>query len=239
MKTAHPQRFARLDALRGSAMLWMAAFHFCFDLNQYHFIRQNFYDNPLWTGQRIAIVTLFLLCAGMSQTIALAQGRHSSRFWQRWLQLAACAVLVSIGSWFMFPKSYISFGVLHGMAVMLLIGRFSAPLGRWLWPLGLLAILLPLFIAHPWFDTRLTNWVGLVTEKPHTEDFVPILPWLGLIWWGMALAQWVLRNRPTWLTGTVPVMLIPLAQLGRWPLSFYMLHQPVLIGSVLLVSALG
>ena len=25
----------------------------------------------------------------------------------------------------------------------------------------------------------------------------------------------------------------PLATLGRWPLSFYMLHQPVLIGAIL------
>ena len=45
MNPATP-RFARLDALRGCAMLWMAAFHFCFDLNQFRFIRQDFYENP-------------------------------------------------------------------------------------------------------------------------------------------------------------------------------------------------
>jgi peptidoglycan/LPS O-acetylase OafA/YrhL len=31
----------------------------------------------------------------------------------------------------------------------------------------------------------------------------------------------------------VPLPLRPLAALGRWSLSFYMLHQPVLIGLIL------
>ena len=30
-------RFARLDALRGIAIVWMAVFHFCFDLNHFGF----------------------------------------------------------------------------------------------------------------------------------------------------------------------------------------------------------
>ena len=32
-------RFDRVDALRGVAIVWMAAFHFCFDLNYFRFIR--------------------------------------------------------------------------------------------------------------------------------------------------------------------------------------------------------
>ena len=46
----------------------------------------------------------------------------------------------------------------------------------------LLAVLLPQLVQHPFFDTRLTNWIGLVTHKPITEDFVPVLPWLGVMW---------------------------------------------------------
>lgn len=231
-------RFARLDALRGCAMLWMAAFHFCFDLNQFRFIRQNFYDDPFWATQRLMIVALFLCCAGLSQAVALERGQTWQRFGARWRQLAGAALLVSAGSWIMFPHSYISFGVLHGMAAMLLISRVAAPLSRWLWPLGLIAILLPQFIAHPWFDSRLTNWIGLVTEKPRTEDFVPILPWLGVLCWGLAAGQWILRNRPNWLAGALPAPLKPLARLGRWPLSFYLLHQPVLIGLLLAAGSL-
>ena len=231
-------RFERLDVLRGVAIVWMAVFHFCFDLNHFGFIRQDFYRDPLWTTQRSAIVGLFVFCVGLGQAAALDGNgpRWGGRFWRRWAQIAGCALLVSAGSWLMFPRSYISFGVLHGIAVMLLLLRLVAPANRWLWPLGATAFLLPTWIQHPLFDSRWMNWIGLVTHKPFTEDYVPLLPWLGVALWGLAAGQWVLRRHRALLSGPLPARWRgpgrwP-AALGRWSLSFYMLHQPVLIGAV-------
>jgi len=233
-------RFERLDALRGLAIVWMAAFHFAFDLNHFGLLRtpQNFYTDPLWTTQRTAIVTLFLLCVGLSQAVALQAGQGWPRFWRRWAQIAGCAVLVSAGSALMFPKSWISFGVLHGIAVMLVLARLLAPAGRGLWLLGAVLLVLPHVVQHPVFDTRWTNPIGLVTRKPITEDWVPVLPWLGVVCWGLAAGQWLLRHQPGWLQGAVPRPARGLATLGRWSLSFYMLHQPVLIGLILAVTML-
>ena len=235
-----PGRFDRLDALRGVAIVWMALFHFGFDLNHFGLLQppQNFYRDPLWTTQRICIVSLFLFCAGLGQAVALDAAQGWPRFWRRWAQVAGCAVLVSAGSALMFPHSWISFGVLHGVAVMLLICRLTAPWGVWLWPLGAMALALPHLVQHPFFDTAATNWVGLVTRKPITEDYVPVLPWLGVMWWGLAAGQWLLARRRALLAGPLPAGLQPLALLGRWSLSFYMLHQPVLIGLVMLWKAL-
>jgi uncharacterized membrane protein len=237
-----PERFARLDALRGAAVVWMAAFHFCFDLSHFRLIRQNFYADPFWTWQRVCIVSLFLLCAGAGQAVALEQARGGLRFtrgfWRRWAQVAACALLVSVGSATMFPRSWISFGVLHCIALALIAMRLSAGLRAWLWPLGLAAVLLPQFVQSPWFDTRATNWIGLVTRKPVTEDYVPLLPWIGVMWWGLAAGQLVLARRRRWIAGPVPRAVRPLAVLGRWSLSFYMLHQPVLIGLLMAWMAL-
>jgi len=228
-------RFDRLDALRGAAMVWMAVFHLCFDLNHFRLLDpvQNFYRDPFWTLQRTAIVTLFMAVAGVSQAVALDAAQRWPRFWKRWAQIAACAVLVSAGSALMFPKSWISFGVLHGFALMLVIARIAAPLRAWLWPIGLVCILLPQWVQHPFFDTRWTNWVGLVTRKPVTEDYAPLLPWLGVMLWGLALGQWLLARRRGVLAGVLPPWLRPLAALGRWSLTFYMLHQPLLIGAVM------
>ncbi|WP_238947904.1 heparan-alpha-glucosaminide N-acetyltransferase [Caldimonas brevitalea] len=209
----------------------MAAFHFCFDLNYFRLIpKQNFYTDPVWTWQRTCIVSVFLFCAGLGQAVAWQQGQGWRRFWRRWAQVAGCALLVTAGSYVMFPKSYIYFGVLHGIAVMLILTRLTAGWGRWLWPLGLVAIVLPQFVQHRFFEAPWINWTGLVTRKPVTEDYVPLLPWLGVMWWGMAAGQWVLRQRAGWMTGPLPDRLHPLAVLGRWSLSFYMLHQPVFIG---------
>ncbi len=233
-----PTRFDRLDALRAVAILWMAAFHFCFDLNYFKFVQQDFYRDPFWTVQRSVIVSLFLFCAGFGQAIAWEQGQSWPRFWRRWAQVAGCALLVTAGSYLMFPSSFISFGVLHGIALMLIITRLTAGAGPWLWLMGLVAIALPHLVQSSFFDTRLTNWVGLITRKPVTEDYAPLLPWIGVMWWGLAAGQWVLKNRREWVTGALPAQLAPLATLGRWSLSFYMLHQPVLIGLLLAVRSL-
>ena len=231
-----PGRLDRLDALRGLAIVWMAAYHFAFDLNHYGFFQPpyRFFHDPLWTVQRTMILSGFLLCAGASLAVALDAGQTWSRFWRRWAQVAGCAVLVSIGSAFMFPQSWIFFGVLHGMAVMLIAARLLAPLGAWLWPLAVACIGVPWLWRHPVFDVPWLSWVGLVTRKPITEDWVPVLPWLGVMLLGLAAAQWLLRHRRAVLAGAVPSGLQPLAVLGRWSLSFYMLHQPVLIGGILL-----
>lgn len=237
-------RFDRLDALRGLAIVWMTAFHFCFDLNHFGWIRQDFYRDPTWTGQRTAIVSLFLFCAGLSQAVAHVQGQAWPRFWKRWAQIAGCALLVTAGSWFVFPRSYIFFGVLHGIAVMLVIVRLTAGWGRWLWPAGLVAILLPvgfraLLASHPGLDVfngPPLHWLGLVSRKPITEDYVPLFPWLGVMWWGMAAGQWVLRERAHWMTGPLAAGASPLAWLGRWSLTWYMVHQPVLFGALALLQ---
>ncbi len=239
-------RHARLDALRGAAIVWMVLFHFSFDLNTFNLLspRQDFYRDAFWTGQRTCIVSLFLLTAGIGQSLALAADQSWHRFWRRWAQVAGCAVLVSLGSAWMFPRSWISFGVLHGMAVMLLLVRPLLRLlgsGRaWvLWPLGGLALALPWLVQHPFFDSRWMNWLGLVTHKPVAEDYVPVLPWLGVMLWGLAAGQELLRRRRAALTGGLPGVLQPLAALGRWALSFYMLHQLVLLGGLTAGRALG
>lgn len=228
-------RFDRLDALRGLALVWMALFHFCFDLANQRLIQADFYRDPWWTTQRTLILSMFLLCAGAGQAIATAQGQTWPRFWRRWGQIVFCAALVTVGSVLMFPRSFIYFGVLHGIAVMLIIARLTAPMKGWLWLLGAVAIALPRFISHPFFDSRWTNWVGLVTAKPITEDYVPLLPWLGVMWWGVAATQWILAHRPHWLAASrahPSPMFTGLSTLGRWSLVFYMVHQPVMLAGL-------
>jgi uncharacterized membrane protein len=238
------QRFDSIDALRGAAVVWMTIFHFCFDLNQFGYLRQNFLADPFWTGQRTAIVSLFLFCAGLGQAVAVAQGQAWRRFGKRWLQVAGCALLVTAGSYWMYPNSFIYFGVLHGLALMLIIVRLTAGWGRWLWLAGALTVAMKFtaidahaaWPALDFLNEKGWNWLGLVSRKPVTEDYVPLIPWLGVMWWGMAAGQWLLRRRRAWVAIKLPHAAAPLAWLGRWSLSWYMLHQPVLIGSLMAFS---
>ena len=237
-------RFDAIDALRGFALLWMVLFHFGFDLNYFGYWKQDFYHDPFWTGQRTAILSLFLFCAGLGQAVALQQGQSWSRFWRRWAQIALCAMLVSFGSWLMFPGSFIHFGVLHGIAVMLILVRISAPWARWFWLLGGLAIGAKYAAAALLAGSPLEavmnggglNWLGFVTRKPITEDYVPVFPWIGVMWWGVASGNWLLARRLRWLSSVRVGGVRLLAGMGRWSLSVYMLHQPLLIGALALLG---
>jgi uncharacterized membrane protein len=233
-------------------MLWMTAFHFAFDLNHFGWIHQDMLRDPVWTVQRTCILSLFLWCAGWGQALAVAAGQTWGQFARRWLQIAGCAALVSVGSAQMFPQTWIYFGVLHGMAVMLLICRLTAHWGRGLWWAGGAVVLLGLLaqdLHTAWQPLQVLNhapWnvLGLISQKPITEDYVPLLPWLGVMWWGMAAGQWMLARQNTNAYAQVPEVarsaqhsvVRVLAPLGRWSLSWYMLHQPLLMGLLMLLA---
>jgi uncharacterized membrane protein len=238
---ALPARFDRLDALRGLAVVWMVAYHFGFDLNHFGWLqpRQSPHSDPVWVAHRTVILGLFLFCAGLGQAVALQAGQGWPRFWRRWAQVAGCAVLVSAGSALVFPRSWIAFGVLHAMAVMLIAARWLAPLRGGLWMLAAVMLVLPAVWRHELFNASWLSWTGLVTRKPITEDYVPLLPWFGVMLAGLAAGQWLLAHRPEWLSGPLPSALSLLAVPGRWSLSVYMVHQPLFFGLLMGVQALG
>lgn len=254
MPHAAPPRYAAVDMLRGLAMVWMTVFHFCFDLQHFGYLNANFYDDPFWTLQRAAIVSLFVFCAGLGQAIAVEQGQSWPRFWKRWRQIAGCALLVSVGSWLMFPDSYIYFGILHGMAVMLVVARLLAGRGTFLWLLAAAALAMPWLATHvhaawpgaEWLNGRAFNWLGLVSHKPITEDYAPVFPWLGVMCFGLATGHWLMRQHAAALAsfsttlsqGAIAKPMRLLARMGRWSLGYYMLHQPVLMGVLGLVVML-
>jgi uncharacterized membrane protein len=237
-------RFDAIDALRGAALLWMTAFHLGFDLDHFGYWSQDFLHDPFWTTQRTGILSLFLFTAGLAQSVAHMQGQPWPQFWRRWAQIAGCALLVTAGSVLMFRGSFIFFGVLHGIALMLLVVRLTAGWGRGLWLAGALALAAAPAAAaalagSAWagvFNGAALSWLGLVTVKPVTEDYVPLLPWLGVMWWGMAAGQWLQQSPPAWLRQRLRGPMAGLARLGRWSLTYYMVHQPVMIGGLALVG---
>ena len=159
------------------------------------------------------------------------------------MQIAACALLVTAGSYWMFPKTFIYFGVLHGMLVMLIIVRLTVPMRHWLWVIGAMVVLagwmagqliLPADVAVL-LNSKSLNWLGWVTHKPYTEDYVPLLPWLGVMGWGAAAGASAMQRKVRWLSlpHRSSTVLQWLAKLGRWSLSFYMIHQPLMIGALM------
>lgn len=228
-------RYPIIDALRGVAIIAMMAYHFGFDLNMQGYITQNLNYSLAWQVARSCILSTFLFVAGFS--MMLAQHSTTKQHLTRIARIAGCAVLVSVASYFMFPESWIYFGVLHFMVLASLLCWFLAAHEKWLLPLGLTSLALGIFYKSATFDQPMLQWLGMMTHKPITEDYVPMFPWLGVMIIGLYAGAWALRRQGQWpLSATPPKILKPVSWLGRHSLAVYMLHQPILLG---LLTAYG
>ncbi|HUH93016.1 MAG TPA: heparan-alpha-glucosaminide N-acetyltransferase [Casimicrobiaceae bacterium] len=224
-------RIAALDALRGIGICLMVAYHFTFDLAWFHMIEADFYHDPFWLFARAVIVTIFLGLVGVSLVLAKRAHPGPQPFWRRIALIAACAILVTIASYLTFPQTFITFGILHAIAVASVLARPLIDLPRVALALGAAIIVAGTTVQVPVFDLPWLNWVGMMTHKPATEDYVPLFPWLGVVLIGVAASAAlpgvrsviapVSRRSPAWL-----------AWLGRHSLIIYLVHQPLLIGAL-------
>jgi uncharacterized membrane protein len=241
-----PMRVDLVDAARGIAITMMIAYHFCFDLTYYQWADWPMLDDPRWIAWRSAIVTCFLLLVGISLALrdARERGRGESRWFARafvlrWVQIVAAASFVTAGSSLLFPQTFIYFGVLHFVAVALWICR-RAPRRPWLAIVaGVIALAAGMTLAYPAFNPRYLDWIGFASEKPLTEDYVPLFPWLGVVLIGCGLGGfWTGRaaqssSRADRIWQALPTQSKDiLALMGRWSLTIYLVHQPLLLGAM-------
>ena len=174
---------------------------------------------------------------GVSLHLATRTGLSWRRYLRRLALIASCAGVVTVASVWHFPQSYIYFGVLHCIAVASVLAVPFLRLG-WanLW-VGAALVGLGLTVRLPLFDHPALHWVGMMTYKPRTEDYVPLVPWFGVVllglWLGRRLFHGVVPTR------TLPHLLTPLAAAGRHSLLIYMVHQPLLIGALSLALWVG
>ena len=224
-------RVAGVDALRGGALCLMFVYHFAFDLRFYRVIAADFEHDPFWLGFRALIVASFVALVGVSLVLADRAGVAPARFWRRVGVIAACALAVSAASWIVFPRSFIYFGILHGIAVASVLARPLVRRPRAALVLGCVVIAAGFGWSNPVFDTGPLSWIGFVTVKPATEDYVPLAPWAGFVFLGIALGHRLANGA---FSALAPVAAAPgwLRWLGRHSLTVYMVHQPILLGAL-------
>ena len=228
--SARAPRLAAIDALRGLGLCLMIAYHFTFDLSTFRVITVDFNNDPFWLAARDLIVSWFLLLVGVSLVLAQRAQPGMRRFWRRIALIVFCAVLVTIASYVTFPNTFITFGILHCIAVASVLAR---PLVGWpgtAIALGVAIIVAGITLQFPVFDARWLNWVGMMTHKPPTEDYVPLFPWLGVVLVGVAAGAWISGRERATIASLGRFSPRWLAWLGRHSLLVYMAHQPILFG---------
>ena len=226
-------RYQLIDILRGVAIGLMVFYHFCYDLEYFRLASFDFSHAPFWLNLRTLIVSLFLGLVGVSLVLAAERGINRRRYFKRLGLLVLFALAITINSYYMFPGRTIVFGILHFIAFASVAGLLFVRWPRTSLVVGVGLIGLNLVFQHRFFDQAWIHWVGLMTHRPATEDYVPVIPWFGVVLIGIFLGHLLQRGTALQFVRTWQVQAAPargLALAGRHSLLIYMLHQPVLFG---------
>ena len=224
-------------------MVWMIVYHFIFNLSYFGLIDKiRFGYEPLWVFQRFLIVGLFVVTAGVAHSLAYLEKKSFDSFWRQWRYMVFFALCISCVSVFIDPERFISFGVLHGFAVMLPLLKYGLNQKLPLLPLGLFFALVPVFFSHRFFDSRLTDWIGLSTADHYKVlDALPVFPWFGVLLVSASIAVFMLQKPQArnFLLHCPQLLKQPLVYLGSHSLFFYISHQIVLFPLVWVLSLLS
>jgi uncharacterized membrane protein len=238
-----PGRLPRVDQARGLAILAMILYHFVWDLSFLGLIDPATRDSAGWTGFARVIASSFLILSGIGLVLAHGGGSGSPgfdrrKFLRRLALVGGAAGLVSLATYLAFPDNFIFFGILHAIALgsVLALPFLRAPL--WLVVIGMVtAWTLPFLIQSAALAHPALIWLGLGNRMPNSSDFVPVFPWFGFVLLGLAGARLAGRDgfAGPGLAGRAGAWL---GQAGRWSLPIYLIHQPILYGSLALVASL-
>lgn len=229
-------------------VLYMVYYHTLFDLG-YMFgkdwAREQFTAQPF---SQMIIGCTFVFIAGLTIRFSRNPALHGAK-------LLMIAAVVSLVTAFFFPGSGIYFGVLHLLAVCMMV---YAVCGKWLekihWIPGA-AVSLVLYLCTYWiYPDRIIGIKGLF-ELPLPEaltqnnllyafgflgkgfssvDYYPLLPWLFLFLCGCFAGRLLRSDR-------LPEFLLrdycrPLTFIGKNSLFIYVIHQPIIYGICLLLT---
>lgn len=234
----HKERVWELDALRGLFLLCMIGIHAVFDLQ--YFLQLDIRTSAVFDFIQNNGGILFIVISGICATLG-------TRFLKRGLLVMACGGLISAVTWAMTQVGMaddsiiIYWGVLHLLGFCMIFYGILRHL-----PSAMLVVLAAAFIAvgfwigdiHP--QTASFCFLGLTPDDFATSDFFPVFPYTGWFIFGIFLGRLLYKEKRT-LLPRFPSRLGVIRFLsfcGRHSLWIYLLHQPIVYGTVMGLSYL-
>lgn len=211
----------------------MLLYHGAWDLNAFGWIETDVTASLGWIVLARTTTAAFLVIAGMGIALAVRAEMGWGRALWRVLRIALAAGLVSLATWLFAPENTVLFGILHAIALgSLLIWPLRRAPAWILLPLAAAAIAVPQFYRDASFGPLAWTWLGLSPEPSAAFDHVPLLPW-----WGCMLLGLVVGRRLPEVEAPNPGRAThAFAWAGRHSLAIYLLHQPVMVGGLMLAA---
>lgn len=247
VKTDFVKRYYLLDALRGICVLGMIIYHTLFDVVAFMGVEVSATVFNIINIVRDFGACCFIALAG----ICIHFGRRPLR---RAITLSAAGLVVSAVTYIFIPDLPVVFGILTFMGAAAFI---MIPLKRLLnrLPSGICAVMslvmflmtfeltkhhigvfgveiapLPEFLYKNYF----TAFLGFPFYGFVSGDYYPLFPWIFMFFFGFFIWKVIAKNSVT--ERLLGIRLKAFEKIGKYSLYIYMIHQPVILGVVLLVS---
>ena len=217
----------------------MIFFHLLWDLDYYGLSPMN---NELYKYSQICPITFFVL-VGICLTISY-QHKTVKQIILRGLLILSVGFCITLASLLIVPDKPVTFGVLHCIGLSIILSslfvknRLQSILSLSILFIALGYVLNAIHIQNP---TPVHLIVGIHQENlwQYTVDYFPLFPWFGIILSGMFLGKILYKggkrqfNFPD-IANYSAIRL--LSKLGKHSLLVYLLHQPIIAGSILLYT---
>lgn len=244
------ERYCELDFLRGLSVVSMILFNWSYALKflEVYSLLPN--SNFLyWNVFPLFVAGSFMFIAGISLTLSWNRFREKNpsrkdkwrKYGLRGLKIFVMGLGITAATYLTFPDNFIFFGILHllGISIALSPVVVSSP-RKALLASGLVVVLF--FLPDLFNPSLVLASLGLSSVPFSTFDYFPLIPWSGVVFLGVAIGH---KMYPGGERGfEVEKHGIDLFDrfsgfmefLGRNSLVLYLLHQPVLIGILVLLG---
>jgi uncharacterized membrane protein len=228
-------RYWEIDVLRGIAVITMILFHTAFDL-RFFGIAPLEISTGFWRILAYATAGTFIFLVGVSLTISHARAEKRAneasiylRYLRRGLVIFAYGLCITAVTWTLMRPGTVVFGILHFIGIAIIIAPLFFRFKDANLVFGTGAILAGFALAGTEGPLWLL-WLGVHPAAFSSLDYVPLLPWFGLVLFGLYCGRQLYpAGVRSFTIRAEPVVLRPMTLIGRHSLLIYFLHQPVIL----------
>jgi len=231
------ERFIELDIIRGFAISVMIFFHLLWDLDYYGLF---LFDKEMYSYGAY-FPTIFFVLVGVCFVIS-SQHRTTGQLLFRGTWVFGIGIIITAVTIVMIPDKPVTFGVLHCIGLSIILSTFFIRFKAYN------LFIAPFFIVGGFlignFHVQNPSFLHLARglhQKnlwSYTVDYFPLLPWFGVTLLGLGVGNILYKDGKRQFTFPDIHHLIPVkavSWLGKNSLIIYLLHQPVIAGTIIYV----